>query len=387
MLRTTNILFCAAVFSTVAFGGGSFNREEYSRAFDKTVSVQNAARVSLENKFGDVNVHTHPSQDVVIHAEIRVSASDAAEAKDYANRVEIQIEPSAELFIRTRYPDTPKSFFGFHNISYSVHYELTIPETSPLHLHNEFGAVSVAGVKAGSEVIVSHGDLTFHDGRGTQRLENSFARVALDHNVGDVSIDTTNGAVDASDITGALTIRDRFGRITAARISNRVSITNGNGAVDLSDCGGEAEIKTSFAGVTARNLRGGLTVNDNNGRVEATTIGGPSNLHTSFGEVAFADVGGSLSIRSNNGKVTGNKVAGSLTVVNSFGAVDVSDIQQNVHIESQNAAVTVDKARRPHRNQNQLWRRPCHQHCRRAHGSQQQRQCERHQRPRRTSHH
>lgn len=344
MSRTISLLLWASALATAAFGRASFNRDEYSRAFDKTISVQNAERVAIEHRFGDISVHTHPQQDVVIHAEIRVSASDSSEAKQYADRVEILVEPSSELFIRTRYPEIPKSFFGMHNVSFSVRYELTIPETSPLQVRNAFGAVFVTGVKTGSDILTSHGELKFHDGRGTQHLENSFARVEIDHNVGDVTIETTNGAIDASDITGALTIRDRFAGITANRISNRVSITNGNGAVEVNDCGGEAEIKTSFAPVSVRNLHGGLIVNNNNGRVDLTGIGGAANVHTSFGEVTFADIAGPLSIRSNNGRVTGNKVGGSLTVVNSFGAVQVSNVQQDVHIESQNAEVGIDKA-------------------------------------------
>jgi hypothetical protein len=341
------IVALGSVLAVSALGGGSLNREEYHRAFDKTVTVQNAERVAMEHKFGDIVIHTHPQQDVVIHADIRVSASDAAEAKQYADRVEILVEATSELFIRTRYPEAPKSFFGMHNISFSVHYDVTIPESSPLQVRNSFGAVFASGVKAGSELITSHGELKFQDGRGTQRLENSFARVEVDHNAGDVTVETTNGDVKAGDITGALSVRDRFAKVTAERVSSRLNINNGNGEVIVNDGGGDAEIKTSFAGVVVHNLHGGLIVNNNNGRVDATNITGAATLNTSFAEVTFNDIGHQLSIRSNNGKVIGTKVGGGLTIVNSFGGVQVSDIQHEVHIESGNADVTVDKTGGP----------------------------------------
>ncbi len=331
----------------LAFAGHSRYRDEYTRNFDKTLSIPNGARVSIENRFGDITVRTHPQQDVVIHAEIHVSASDSKEAKEYADRVEILVEPSAELFIQTKYPETPKSFFGIHDISFSVRYEVTIPESSPLRARNAFGAVLAAGLKAGSDIVTSHGDLKLRDSRGTERLENSFAAIEVDHNVGDVTVETTNGAVTAGDVTGSLSVRDRFASVKVARVSNRLSITNGNGSVDVSDCGAEAEIRTSFGAVTVQNVRGGLTVDNQNGRVDATNTSGPTTLHTSFAAVNFSEIGGSLSIRSNNGAITGNKVSGSLTVVASFGAVQVSDIQQEAHIETQNAEVTVDKTGGP----------------------------------------
>jgi hypothetical protein len=347
MTRTIKIAALIPLIAYTVFAKGSFNRDEYHRSFDKTVTLQAAQRVAIDHKFGDIVVHSHRSQDVIIHADIRVSAPGANEAKDYADRVEILLDTGSELFIRTRYPETPKSFLGLHNISYSVHYDLTIPESSPFQVRNSFGGVFATGLKSGSDIVTSHGEVKFQDGQGALRLEDSFARVEVDHNAGDVTIDTTNGEVIASDVTGTLGIRDRFGKISINRVSGRVNVNNGNGEVIFNDGGDEGEIKTSFAAVLVHNLRGSLIVNNNNGRIDATTIGGAADLNTTFGDVTFNDIGKQLSIRSNNGKVTGTKVGGSLTLLNSFGAVHVSDIKRDAHIESQNGEVTIDQAGGP----------------------------------------
>ena len=85
-------------------------REEYTRTFDKSLGVQNGQKIWLEHKFGDVVIRAHAQQQVVVHADIRVSARDSEVAKQYAGRVEILVEPGAELSIRTRYPDAQRSF-------------------------------------------------------------------------------------------------------------------------------------------------------------------------------------------------------------------------------------------------------------------------------------
>ena len=341
MIKITSILLFGLVFCLKIT---ALDRSEYARTFDRTLSVGSGERVLLEHKFGDIVVRTHSQQEVIIHADIRVSAADSREAKQFADRVEVLVEPSSELFIRTRYPDVPRSFFGSRNVSFSVHYELTIPETSPLQVRNTFGSVFATGVKASSEIITSHGELRFRDGRGAQRLENSFARIEVANNVGDVTAETTNGAVDVRDVTGMLTVRDRFANVTASRISNAVNITNGNGSVDVGESGGAGDIKNSFGHVVVRDLRGDLIVSNTNGAVEATNIGGTAALKTSFGELTFSNIGGPLSIRNNNGRISGAKVRGSVTVINSFGAVQMSDIQRDVRVESGNGAVSIDKA-------------------------------------------
>ena len=74
MIRIISVLFWAAALATGSFGRDIFNRAEYRRNFDKTLTVQSGERVSIEHKFGDVVIRTHPQQEVTIHAEIRVSA-------------------------------------------------------------------------------------------------------------------------------------------------------------------------------------------------------------------------------------------------------------------------------------------------------------------------
>jgi hypothetical protein len=333
------------LFIGLAVASHSFAREEYTRRFDKTLALRSGQRVSLEHKLGDIVIRTHPQQDLVIHADIRVSASDTNQAKQFADRLEILVEPSAsQVSIRTRYPETPSSFLG-HNVSYCVRYEVTVPEAAPLQVRNSFGAVSVTGVKASSDVTTSHGALEFRDGRGAQRLENSFAGIKVANNVGDVTIQASNGGVDISDITGAATVRDRFVSVTAARVSKGLTIINSNGAVQVTDSGGSGSIRNSFGGVTVRSFRGDLIVNNANGKVEATNVQGPAELNTSFGQVQFSDIGGQLSIRTSNSSVNGGKVNGPATIQTSFGSVTVSDIQRAVRIQSSNGSISIAKTR------------------------------------------
>lgn len=339
------VLVC---FMGVALALNGKGREEYTRTFDKTIPWHGGERVYLDHSLGDIVVQTHAQPEVVIHADIRVSASNAEQAKAFAGRIEIVVEPSSsQLSIRTVYPQHSGGLVPWRNISYGVQYQITVPETAPLQVRNSFGKVTVAGVKADSEIATSHGDLEFRDGRGAQHLEDSFANIRLAGNLGDVTVEDSNGSVDAADIAGAVTIRDRFANVTAARVSKGLTLINSNGNVDVSDSGGLGDIKNSFGNVTVHSFHGDLTVNNSNGRVDAANITGSAELNTSFGSVQFANVGRQLSIRAGNSSIEGQRVGGPVTVQNSFGAISVSDVQAGVTIHSGNGAVSISRIHGP----------------------------------------
>ncbi len=317
-------------------------REDYTRHFDKTFTLKPGQTVLVEHKLGEIVIHTHPQLDLTIHAEIHVSASDRSRAEQFANQIEILTEPFASEFsIRTRYPENPGSFLGFNNISYSVRYEITMPESAPLEVRNSFGAVSVTGLKANGNIRTSHGNLTFRDGKGVQRLEDSFASVELSGNGGDVAIDNTNGNVKVADVAGALTVRDRFASVSAERIAKDVTITNTNGTVDVTDSGGMGIVKNSFGTVTVHNFHGDMTVHNGNGEVEALNVTGMAELNTSFAAVRFSDIGRGLSVRANNSRIEGSKIKGPVKIENSFGGVTLTGVDGGASIQSANGAVTI----------------------------------------------
>lgn len=341
MIRRTSVPVLVMLLAWNAWA-----REEYTRSFDKTVPVRAGMKVYLEHKLGDIVVRTHAQPEVVIHAEIKVSANDSNQAKTFAEGIDILVTPaSTELMVRTKYPEMQNNFFGIRNVSYTVRYELTIPEATPLEVRNAFGAVSVTGVKASSDVTTSHGDLEWRDGRGTQRLETSFANVRVEHNAGDVWVQASNGSVNASDVSGELTVRDRFGGVNVARASKGVSVVNSNGSVEVTDSGGAGSINNSFGSVTVHGFKGDLRVNNTNGRVEALNVEGAAELNTTYGEVRFSDIGRKLSIRANNSKISGERVGGPLAIENSFGAVKISDVQNAVTIHSGNGGVALSNVR------------------------------------------
>src|SRR5262245_40958276 len=175
----------AAVLAALPVLAGVPPRDETLRNFAKTLPLRPGQSLRVEHRHGDIAIRTHMQPELQVQARIRVSAESKADADAFANQIEIEVlEAAALVTVRTRYPEHQ----GEHNLSFSVDYDIVMPESAPLTLRNNFGAVRVAGLKAPGDVGTAHGALTFTDGAGAQRLENSFGSVEVTRNAGDVSV-------------------------------------------------------------------------------------------------------------------------------------------------------------------------------------------------------
>src|SRR6266404_5384113 len=147
MRNTTNVLLicCCAITASA--------REEVQREFCKTVALTSGRSVHIENSNGNVTIRTQSKGEVDVHATIRCSASTASEARSFCEQIQIVVDQGSGVAVHTQYP----SNWNSRNLSYGVHYDVTIPETAPLELRNRFGAVSVSNLHAAGRIHNNNG--------------------------------------------------------------------------------------------------------------------------------------------------------------------------------------------------------------------------------------
>lgn len=336
------IVFVTAWLIVLPAQGKNFGQNTATREFQKTLTLEGNQTVSLQHKFGDVHIHAENGREVRIAATIRVQAHSQSEADRFADQVRIDVAQDSEgIKIQTVYPSEESKFFVVRvgGPSYSVDYDIAVPNDTKLWTKNSFGNVEISGVHGWADVENGHGQLTFRDG-GSTKLTNSFGAVEVNGAEGSVAIVNNNGSVSVSTVKDTLDIKDRFASITASNIQGSVTISGGNGAVTLTDAG-SAKISNSFGSVNARNIHGDLTVNDNNGAIDVTTVSGEAELNTSFGSIHFANVAGYVKCTSNNGRVQGGPAGSEVYVKTTFGEVSLEQINGPVEVEDSNGAIRV----------------------------------------------
>src|SRR5258708_8392152 len=183
----TLVLLCCAVCA--------FAREECTRDFRKTVALSGGRNLRIEHSLGNGTMRTHSKNEVNIQATIRCSADTAELARTCAEEIKVTVqETGAGVSVRTEYPERRNQ----HNLSYGVRYEIAMPDTTPLEIHNRFGAVDVSNLHAPAVVNNGNGSVKFTGGRGRQRIDNSFGNVEVLSNDGEVTEVNGNGTLTAS---------------------------------------------------------------------------------------------------------------------------------------------------------------------------------------------
>src|ERR1051325_2782271 len=157
--------------------------ERYEQNFNRTLAYR-GGRVTIENRFGPIDIRTGSGRNVIVRATIR--SSDAELGKnirietsdgpggisiktvmpsvisrhghlsfsiDYDPELgkNIRIETSAGpggISIKTVMP----SVISRHgHLSFSIDYDVVVPDEAPLYGSNHFGEINAAGIRAASE--------------------------------------------------------------------------------------------------------------------------------------------------------------------------------------------------------------------------------------------
>jgi hypothetical protein len=320
-------------------------REEVTRSFDRTVTVSGTPTVLVEHRMGDLRVRAHTRNEVRIQATIHVSADSRSEASALADRIQIDVQESlGTISLTTRYPDLlireAQRRGRNRDLSFSVDYDLLLPERLPVNLRNRFGDVNVSGLKGGGSIVNASGRVTAADSSGRYSIENRFGNVEAMRLSGDLIIRGANGPVSANNITGLVSISNTFGNVNAASIHGDATIVNANGSVEASGITGRADLLTTFGTVEFRDV-GVVTASSANGSVTGSNVNGPANVNATFGTVTLRNVAKDVRVINANGAITLQDVRGGAELSTRFGRVDALGVKGGLRVSAANGPVKV----------------------------------------------
>ncbi len=169
----------------------SLNARELEETFKKNISVEDAKRLTLDNRNGSIEVRSWDRDEVEIIAYKKVRADDRETAEKLLEELQISItERKDEIEVITDYPDHQRNrnnggFFnwlmgGSGNRHYSVSYEIHVPKKFDL------------------DIASTNGRLEILDCSGRIRLETTNGKIIADDVSGSVRAKTTNGSINVS---------------------------------------------------------------------------------------------------------------------------------------------------------------------------------------------
>lgn len=163
---------------------------EIEETFKKNIPVNDATRLTVENRNGSIDVKSWDKDEVEVIAYKKVNADNREAAVRLMEDLKVVIhERGDEIEVITEYPNTRnKNDGGFWswvmgksgNVGYSVSYEIHVPEKFDLNLESTNGRIEVANCN------------------GRMRLQTTNGKIIADRVSGSIRCNTTNGSINAS---------------------------------------------------------------------------------------------------------------------------------------------------------------------------------------------
>lgn len=247
-------------------------REEVTRSFDRTLTITGSPILRLSHRNGDIRVRGQAGNEFRVHATIRVSAVSRSEASALADRIQIDVESTPTgVTVATRYPDYRRQE---RDLSFSVDYDVLVPDRMPIDVRNQFGDISVTGMKGSASILNASGRVTAADGSGRYDVQNAFGAIDVARLLGDLTIRGANGSVSATSVTGAISVANRFGTVTVSTIKGDALVNNSNGNVEATGITGNADLRATFGVITLRNVAKDARVENANGAITLADVDG-----------------------------------------------------------------------------------------------------------------
>jgi hypothetical protein len=224
-------LFCIPIllFYFCSYSEGLSNKSKSERVVELKAPLAAGSLFEANTHNGSITINGADVDDCIVTATIVAYALTTEKAKELAEEVKIELQPSGnKLIAKIDKPDFMR------NRSVSVNLDVTIPNQTDLELSSHNGNIKVANIR---------GNISNKTHNGT---------VTVSQVTGIIKLQTHNGSIICNDISSNTQMRTHNGRIeascseTASPICN-ISIISHNGNiyfVSPPNLSAEADIST-----------------------------------------------------------------------------------------------------------------------------------------------
>jgi hypothetical protein len=207
--------------------------EEETRKISKSFNIRADTEIEVSNKFGNVIINRWDKNVLDLKVKIEARGKSASKTQEILDEIEIDISDrisSGSLTIETEIGNIRS------NSSFSIHYEITMPDTNPLSLSNSFGNVFMGSYKGKLNVEVKHGQFQAEDlDEANIHISFSYARCEIEslksgkldlghskmmvEDMGDVEITTQFSELDIEN-AGSISLDAKHGKFEIENIKS-----------------------------------------------------------------------------------------------------------------------------------------------------------------------
>jgi hypothetical protein len=261
---------------------GAKASEEFKKVIRKEFQVNSDALLTLNNKFGKIQITNWEKNEISIEVTITVNASDQESAGKKFSRFNIDFSSNASAVSAITAIEDSKSSGKGH---FSVDYIVQAPATNSLDITNKFGDIFINEVQGKARIDLGYGNLE------VRKMDNSDNLVEV--KFGKARFNAIKGAVMTLkyselniDYAGSLRLNSKFSDLQAGKIIALNMVMEG-GKLNMQKSS-SIESRTKFTDIEIERLDQSLNLEIQYGKCEIEEI--PADFSTIIVKNKFGDI-------------------------------------------------------------------------------------------------
>lgn len=252
---------------------------------DKTFTVNNNTRLTIDNRFGKVHINTWDQRSIKAEVVVEVDGSES-DAREMLDRINIDVsESSSGIRLETEISESNNKW---RNQRFQINYTISMPRNNPLSIEHRHGDIYIDNFDGPLEVDLAHGQIM------AEKL-NGKSEINLQHG---------NGGRIAAIGSGSLEIQ-HYQRLRLGSIGD-MEVEIAHASADIENAG-NLEMELRHSTLDFENI-GDLNLDMEHSKLEAESIKSLQ-VDMQHSSIGTERLGGSLNADSNHSHLEVGRVS------------------------------------------------------------------------------
>ena len=205
-MKSRKLFFTTVGFLFLFLCSGNAAGHKKEKVIKKSFPATVGSILSVDNKFGIIDIKEWDKNEVSFDVLITVEASDPSQAQELMDKIRVDLSQSGNVISGiTRYEESKGNC---NNCRRTVDYRIMVPKTIHYRLENKYGNISMQNAKGNAEILLKYGNYTGGILSGDKN-----------------KLDVKYGNIDVKGLTGNLNeIETKYGERVSISSSTRLKI-------------------------------------------------------------------------------------------------------------------------------------------------------------------
>lgn len=314
-MKTLYKILLIALLLPVSVAAGNFPDGKYTKEkqIQKSFSVNADAHLTIDNRYGNVDIVTWKENKIDIVVTITTSGGNESDVQRQLDLITVDFTGNSSSVMATTSITSKSRGWGFFgkssNVSMQINYLVKMPVTNQLTVKNNYGAVSIDKLKGNASITCHYGKLIIGELLGKQNdLQFNYTNnstitqadnITIKANYSDFILEKSNEAVFSGNYTNSnfgnvknLQFNSNYGRIIVTRAESVIGKGNYINK-KFESIGKSINVQSRYGALNIERLEKGFTDVDIDARYTTVKVGYHPDASFQFsGMVAYANIKG-----------------------------------------------------------------------------------------------